>query len=347
MNSKFDLSKETLKLKNKVISVAPMMKWTDRHCRFFHRQLSKSTLLYTEMISSNAVIMGNRKKLLEYSNEEQPLAIQLGGSDPKQLSEAAKICTQYGYKKINLNVGCPSPKVKKGRFGACLMAEPSLVAKCLSEMRSTSGINVTVKCRIGIDDMDEVTGLDNFIEEILNNGTSSFIIHARKALLNGLSPKENREIPPLNYQRVRDLKIKFGESIHVTVNGGIKSYDDAKKLLQWSDGIMIGREAYKAPFILTSLENLIHNNLKNNNLSRLRVSELMSDYASVMIKKYNIRIHSITRHMLGLYSGLKGARSYRRELSEMSNKYNSDPNIIVEAAVMAESLCKDISNKVA
>ena len=230
-------------------SVAPMMDRTDRHCRYFHRLLTKKSKLYTEMLHSNAILKGNTERLLEFKNEEHPLAIQLGGSDPKSLAEASVIAEKFGYKEINLNVGCPSSKVQKGKFGAVLMKEPKLVSECINEMYKSVNIPVTVKCRIGVDDMDKESELDRFVEEVSSSGCNTFIVHARKAWLKGLSPKENREIPPLDYERVYRLKEKF-HSLNIVVNGGIKSVQDSLNHLQFVDGVMLGREAYDNPCLL-------------------------------------------------------------------------------------------------
>ena len=324
----------------KTVSVAPMMKWTDRHCRFFHRSISKTFVLYTEMISCNAVIWGDREKLLNFNKEEHPLVVQLGGSDPKLLAKASKICENLGYNEINLNIGCPSPRVTKGRFGACLMTEPKLVGECVYSMKEKINIPVSVKCRIGVDDMDEQKGLDQFVDEIKNSGVNHFIIHARKAILKGLNPKQNREIPPLNYQRVKDLKKRLGSDVFITLNGGIKSFNDARNILKWADGIMIGREAYRNPYLLNSIDSLINYRNKSS-ITREDICEIMSDYATIMIKKFDVRLHSITRHMLGLYFGLPGARLYRKMLSEILTKYDNDPKLIIEAAALAEGICKE------
>ena len=236
--------------------IAPMMDRTDRHCRYFHRLLTKRSFLYTEMLHSNAILNGNTSKLLEYDQEEHPLAIQLGGSDPVSLAEASVISEEFGYKEINLNIGCPSTKVQKGRFGAVLMKEPGLVSKCISAMKKSVSIPVTVKCRIGVDDMDEDTYLDKFIKEVSFAGCETFIIHARKAWLKGLSPKDNREIPPLNYQRVYKLKDAFPD-LNFIINGGIKTIEESLDHLQYVDGVMLGREAYNNPYILTEVDSSI------------------------------------------------------------------------------------------
>src|SRR6185369_5220108 len=225
-------------------AIAPMMEWTDRHCRFFHRTLTRRALLYTEMITTGAVLRGDRARLLGFDPAEHPVALQLGGSDPRALAECARICADLGYGEINLNVGCPSDRVREGRFGACLMAEPRLVAECVSAMQSADAIPITIKCRIGIDDQDENKGLEAFVSIVAQTGCRTFIVHARKAWLSGLSPKENREIPPLNYQRVYELKLHHPE-LTILINGGIASVAEARDHLAHVDGAMLGRAAYQ------------------------------------------------------------------------------------------------------
>ena len=242
-------------------SVAPMMDRTDRHCRYFHRLLTKRSLLYTEMLHANAVLKGDTEKLLNHHTDEHPLVLQLGGSDPSALSEASSISEKFGYSEVNLNVGCPSSKVQKGRFGAVLMKEPKLVAKCISQMKEATTLPVTVKCRIGVDDMDQNIHLDNFINEVSSAGCNTFIIHARKAWLKGLSPKDNREIPPLNYERVYKLKNTFPD-LKFLINGGIKSLDESSIHLQHVDGVMIGREAYENPLLLAEVDSVIFSDKK-------------------------------------------------------------------------------------
>ena len=321
-----------------LISVAPMMKWTDKHCRYFHRQISRNSLLYTEMIPVNAIIYGGNFKFLDYNKEEHPVAIQLGGSDPNLLGKASKICSKAGFDEINLNVGCPSNKVKSGNFGACLMKDPKLVGKCLSEMKKNTDREISVKCRIGVDEMDSYDFLYNFVHECYNNGVKKIIVHARKALLNGLSPKQNREIPKLNYNRVKKLKKEIGDSIQIIVNGGITQINAAKELLDWADGIMIGRSAYKSPYILASLEKHL---LEKAIISRINISEEMEEYSRLMIKKFDYNLHSITRHMLGLYFGLPGAKIYRQFLSENVLKYPKETKIIIDAANIAEQMVEN------
>ncbi len=297
-------------------SVAPMMEWTDRHCRYFHRLLSGSAVLYTEMISADALIFGPRHKLLAFNNEELPCVLQLGGNDPKKLSLAAKFGQSYGYSKINLNIGCPSNRVQNGSFGACLMKTPKIVAECVRAMQDVSKLPITVKCRIGVDDMDELKGLDNFIDQVSAEGVKLFVIHARKAMLNGLSPKQNREIPPLNYSRVGALK-KRRADLKIIINGGIKSIQEGQNLVkQYSlDGFMIGREAYKNPYILSYVDKIVLNQ-KEKIKTRYQIAMKMADYIDKLVKNDEGNVHSVIRHILGLYNSVPGAKEWRRELSE-------------------------------
>mgnify|MGYP001186678612 FL=1 len=297
-------------------SVAPMMEWTDRHCRYFHRLLSNSAVLYTEMISVDALIFGPRHELLVFNNEELPCVLQLGGNDPKKLSLAAKFGKSYGYSKINLNIGCPSNRVQNGSFGACLMKTPKIVSECVKAMQDVSQLPITIKCRIGVDNMDEVKGLDDFIDEVSAEGIKLFVIHARKALLNGLSPKQNREIPPLNYARVGALK-KRRADLKIIINGGIKSIQEGQDLVkQFSlDGFMIGREAYKNPYILSSVDKIVLDP-KEKIKTRYQIAMKMADYIDEIMKNNEGSVHSVIRHILGLYNSLPGAKEWRRELSE-------------------------------
>ena len=271
------------------------------------------------MLHSNAILKGDTESLLEFTNEENPLAIQLGGSDPKSLAEASVIAEEFGYKEINLNVGCPSSKVQKGKFGAVLMKEPNLVSECINEMHKSVNIPVTVKCRIGVDDMDKESALDRFVEEVSSSGCSTFIIHARKAWLKGLSPKENREIPPLDYERVYRLKEKF-HSLNIIVNGGIKSIQDSLNHLQFVDGVMLGREAYDNPFILTEVDNLIFNKVAYAKTRQDILLEMLP-YIEQELQK-GIKITRITKHLLGLFKGLNGAKKIREFLVTLNNEMN-------------------------
>ncbi len=304
-------------------SIAPMMDRTDRHCRYFHRLLTGKSLLYTEMLHSNAIIKGNTNKLLSYSHEEHPLAIQLGGSNPESLAEASVISEEYGYKEINLNVGCPSSKVQKGRFGAILMKEPKLVAKCVSNMKKSVSIPVTVKCRIGVDDMDQDAQLDRFIEEVSFEGCNTFIIHARKAWLKGLSPRDNREIPPLNYERVYKLKDKF-HYLNIVINGGIKTIEESLEHLNHVDGVMVGREAYDNPLMLNSIDKEIYKETENG-LTRTEILIKLLPYIQSEVNK-GTKITHITRHIMGLFRGFHGAKDIRKYLVSLNNAVNPVDN---------------------
>ena len=304
-------------------SIAPMMDRTDRHCRYFHRLLTGKSLLYTEMLHSNAIIKGNTNKLLSYSHDEHPLAVQLGGSDPDSLAEASVISEEYGYKEINLNVGCPSSKVQKGRFGAILMKEPKLVAKCVSNMKKSVSIPVTVKCRIGVDDMDQDAQLDRFIEEVSFEGCNTFIIHARKAWLKGLSPRDNREIPPLNYERVYKLKDKF-HHLNIVINGGIKTIEESLEHLNHVDGVMVGREAYDNPLMLNSIDKEIYKETENS-LTRTEILIKLLPYIQSEVNK-GTKITHITRHIMGLFRGFHGAKDIRKYLVSLNNAVNPVDN---------------------
>ena len=304
-------------------SIAPMMDRTDRHCRYFHRLLTGKSLLYTEMLHSNAIIKGNTNKLLSYSHEEHPLAIQLGGSDPESLAEASVISEEFGYKEINLNVGCPSSKVQKGRFGAILMKEPELVAKCISNMKKSVNIPVTVKCRIGVDDMDQDAQLDRFIEQVSFEGCNTFIIHARKAWLKGLSPRDNREIPPLNYERVYKLKDKF-HHLNIVINGGIKTVEESLEHLNHVDGVMVGREAYDNPLMLNSIDKEIYKET-GDSLTRTEILIKLLPYIQSEVNK-GTKITHITRHIMGLFKGFHGAKDIRKYLVSLNNAVNPVDN---------------------
>ena len=304
-------------------SVAPMMDRTDRHCRYFHRLLTKRSLLYTEMLHANAVLKGDTEKLLNHHTDEHPLVLQLGGSDPSALSEASSISEKFGYSEVNLNVGCPSSKVQKGRFGAVLMKEPKLVAKCISQMKEATTLPVTVKCRIGVDDMDQNIHLDNFINEVSSAGCNTFIIHARKAWLKGLSPKDNREIPPLNYERVYKLKNTFPD-LNFIINGGIKSLDESSIHLQHVDGVMIGREAYENPLLLAEVDSVIFSD-KKVSTSRSDILKSLIPYISDELER-GTKISHITRHLMGLFRGFNGAKNMRKYLISLNNAINPIEN---------------------
>ena len=271
------------------------------------------------MLHSNAILKGDTERLLEFKNEEHPLAIQLGGSDPMSLAEASVIAEEFGYKEINLNVGCPSSKVQKGKFGAVLMKEPGLVSECINEMHKSVNIPITVKCRIGVDDMDKESELDRFVEEVSSSGCNTFIVHARKAWLKGLSPKENREIPPLDYERVYRLKEKF-HSLNIVVNGGIKSVQDSLNHLQFVDGVMLGREAYDNPYILTEVDTVIFNTVACAKTRQDILLEMLP-YIEHELQK-GTKIPRITKHLLGLFKGLDGAKKIREFLVTLNNEMN-------------------------
>jgi len=295
-----------------VVSIAPMMDWTDRHCRYFYRLLSKNTQLYTEMITSKAILRGDKNRLLDFNASEHPLTLQLGGSDPKEMAECAQIAQKWGYDEVNINVGCPSDRVHSGSFGACLMKEPDLVAACVESMIEKCDIPVTVKSRIGIDDMESYDELNDFVSRINSKGCKHFIIHARKAWLQGLSPKENRTIPPLNYFWVYELKKDFPQ-IQITINGGITSCLEIKSHLDYVDGVMLGRAVYNNPFILSEVDSDIFRE-KKNPINREQVLKKYMVYMSEQLK-IGVPIRSMTRHILGLYHGETNAKLFRRLLS--------------------------------
>ncbi|USD65042.1 tRNA dihydrouridine(20/20a) synthase DusA [Vibrio sp. SCSIO 43136] len=311
------------------LSVAPMLDWTDRHCRYFHRLLSQQTLLYTEMVTTGAIIHG-KGDFLAYSEQEHPLALQLGGSNPQDLATCAKLAAERGYDEINLNVGCPSDRVQNGRFGACLMAEPELVAECVAAMRDVVDVPVTVKTRIGIDDQDSYEFLTRFVQIVHEQGgVDQFTIHARKAWLSGLSPKENREIPPLDYPRAYQIKKDFPQ-LTIAVNGGVKTLEETKEHLAHLDGVMIGREAYQNPYILAEVDQQIFG-LDKPVIKRSDVVKAMYPYIEQELSKGAYLGH-ITRHMLGLFQNMPGARQWRRYISENAHKPGSGIEV-VEAAL--------------
>ncbi|MEX0964988.1 MAG: tRNA dihydrouridine(20/20a) synthase DusA [Pseudohongiellaceae bacterium] len=308
--------------------VAPMMDWTDRHDRVFLRQLSARALLYTEMVTSAALKHGDAQYLLQHSPEEHPVALQLGGSDPAELAEAALSAERAGFDEINLNVGCPSDRVQSGAFGACLMAEPDIVASCVHSMMARVALPVTVKCRIGIDDRDSQAELEDFIGTVANAGCDLFIIHARKAILSGLSPKENREIPPLNYESVFAVKRSF-PALSIIINGGIKTLAEATFLLQHTDGVMLGREAYQNPFILNDVDNVFFDAAKNTR-TRIECLQKFIPYIETELAK-GTPLHHMTRHILGLFKGQAGGKQFRRRLSENSYRKSAGIEVLLDA----------------
>ena len=310
-----------------------MMDWSDRHCRFFHRSMTHHALLYTEMVTADAVIRGKREQLLGFSNQEHPIALQLGGSDPAKLAEAARIGLDYGYDEINLNVGCPSDRVQEGRFGACLMAEPPLVAACVAAMRAAVSIPVTVKCRIGIDDQDEEADFQHFIDCVAGTGCTTFIVHARKAWLKGLSPKENREIPPLDYGRIYRLKTARPH-LTIVLNGGIETLIACDEHLKHVDGVMLGRTAYHDPYILTGVDQRYFGSTTPT-LSRADILRMLVPYARAHVA-HGGKLNNITRHILGLYHQQPRGRLFRRFLSESVTKRDAGADIIMQAADLVD-----------
>ncbi len=307
------------------ISVAPMMDWTDRHCRYFHRLISPNALLYTEMVTTGALINGDRERFLRYSQEEHPVALQLGGSNPKDLALCAKMGEDAGYDEINLNCGCPSDRVQKGKIGAILMEEPELVAEGVAAMINAVDIPVTLKCRIGIDDQDSFEFLDIFVSKIKEAGCHTVIAHARKAWLQGLSPKENRTKPPINYPRVAEIKAKHS-GMSIGVNGDIKTVEDVTDHLKTFDSVMIGREAYQNPYLLAELENIIFKN--NTTLDREAIARAMMPYIERQMKDYGTPVKSITRHMTGLFHKQAGAKKWRQLMSTLPHEDGADASII-------------------
>ncbi len=315
--------------------VAPMMDWTDRHCRVFHRQLTRHALLYTEMVTADAILRGDRERLIGFSPDEHPVALQLGGSDALKLADAAAIGADFGYDEINLNVGCPSDRVQEGRFGACLMAEPKLVAQSVAAMKARVAIPVTVKCRIGIDDQDEEADLQRFVETVAGAGCATFIIHARKAWLKGLSPKENREVPPLDYARVYRLKAAM-PNLEIIINGGIETLDECDGHLKHVDGVMLGRAAYKDPAMLSAVDQRYFDGALPVR-QRAEALTALVPYAERHIAAGG-RLSNITRHVLGLYHGRPRGRQYRRLLSEQAVKPNAAADILIQAMHLAEGM---------
>lgn len=318
---------------NRLISIAPMMECTDRHDRYFLRLIAPHVLLYTEMITAQALLHGDYRKLLAFHPLEHPLALQVGGSDPAQLAKCARLGESFGYDEINLNVGCPSDRVNAGHFGACLMLEPQQVAECIAAMISAVTLPVTVKCRIGVDQEDSYESLTHFINLLSTAGCKVFIIHARKAWLSGLSPKENREIPPLCYDIVKQIKLDFPH-LTIIVNGGIKTLSDIEQHIQWAEGVMIGREAYTHPYFLAEIEQHF---FATEMQPREKILEKLLPYLEQQLKN-KTKLSSMTRHILGLFHGQKGARIWRRYLSENAHKYNAGITVVNEALHYARSI---------
>ena len=310
----------------KLLSVAPMMAWTDRHCRYLHRLCAARPVLFTEMITAGALCFGAAERLLKFSDAEHPLAIQLGGSDPGQMAEAARRAADGGYDEININVGCPSPRVRRGAFGACLMREPALVARMVKAMRKACDRPVTVKCRLGVDDHDSQPLLEAFVGRIADAGCERFYVHARKALLNGLSPAENRQIPPLCYERIYALKTRYPE-LTIILNGGITDIRAALEHLQAVDGLMIGRQAYRQPLFMNALAHALHGEAPKD------AFQIMADYMEYMDRELaaGTRLADMTRHCLGLFTGMPGARHFRRLLSDHRRLKANDISLVAQA----------------
>ena len=310
------------------VSVAPMMAWTDQHERFFLRLISQHVLLYTEMVTTGAIIHGNQKRLLAYDPAEHPLALQLGGSDPVELAVCARIAADYGFDEINLNVGCPSDRVRSGRFGACLMLDPAHVGRCVEAMMAATDLPVTVKSRIGVDDCDSYDDLCTFVTAVARTGCRTLIVHARKALLSGLSPKENREIPPLRYVFVHQLKQDF-PSLEIIINGGIRSLDQVAEQLKHVDGVMLGREAYQNPYILADVDRRFFG-IRSVKQTRTEIIQRLLPYIDSQITD-GVPLAHITRHILNLFNGQPGARAWRRYLSVDARKTGAGTLVVEQA----------------
>ena len=314
--------------------VAPMLDWTDRHERYFLRLMSKRARLYTEMVTTGALLHGDQARHLDFDSAEHPLALQLGGSNPDELARCAEMAQQWQYDEINLNVGCPSDRVQSGRFGACLMADPQLVAHCVNAMQNACDIPVTVKSRIGIDEHDSDEFLQNFIESLYQAGCGIFIVHARIALLAGLSPKENREIPPLQYDRVERLKAAYNDTC-IVLNGGIRSIRQSQELLRTFDGVMLGREVYQNPYIMADVDNMLFADPAQQ-MTRIEVVQAYMPYVREQLAA-GVSLHHMTRHILGLYKGQPGGKLFRRHLSENAWRKSAGISVLEDAVAMAES----------
>jgi tRNA-dihydrouridine synthase A len=320
-----------LKNQGKIFAVAPMMDWTDTHCRVLHRFLTSRALLYTEMLTAEAILHGDRARLLGFDASEHPVALQLGGSEPRKLAEAARIAEDFGYDEVNLNVGCPSDRVQSGRFGACLMREPELVGECVAAMRGAIHIPVTVKCRIGVDDQDPEKALRQMIRACADAGVTSFAVHARKAWLEGLSPKENRTVPPLDYELVARVK-QENPQLEVLLNGGIATLDQAEAQLARFDGVMLGRAAYQNPAMLAEVDARFFGDAPRD------LETAVENYCDYVARKLaeGVRLHTMTKHMLGLFNGRPGARLFRRHLSENAMRDNAGIGVLRTALAMVQ-----------
>ena len=316
----------------RTLSVAPMMDWTDRHCRMFHRQITRHSWLYTEMVTTGALLHGDVARHLDFNQEEHPVALQLGGSEPDALAQSARLGQRWGYDEINLNCGCPSERVQKGAFGACLMAEPQLVADCVKAMRDAVDIDVTVKHRIGIDQHASYDFVRDFVGTVADAGCSTFIVHARNAILKGLSPKENREIPPLRYEVAYELKREFPQ-LEIIINGGVDSLEDIDAHLLHVDGVMLGREAYHNPWLMVDFDARYYGG-QDVRKTREQVLAAMLPYIRAELGRHGahgLKLNSITRHMLGLTAGLPGARRYRQMMSDAKLLAKGDPGLLLDA----------------
>lgn len=315
-----------------------MMDWSDRHCRYFWRLLTRHALLYTEMVTTGALIHGDRERLLGFNPAEQPLALQLGGSDPAALAECTRMAEDWGYAEVNLNCGCPSDRVQNGGIGACLMAQPELVRDCIGAMQATVTIPVTIKHRIGIDEMEDYDGLAHFVETVASSGCRTFIVHARKAWLQGLSPKQNREVPPLRYDLVQQLKRDFPH-LEIIINGGITTLAECQQLLHSVDGVMLGREIYHNPYLLAEVDSALFNTAAAPP-QRTEVMQAFIDYARAEVAS-GTRLASLSRHILGLYQGQPGARRFRRYISEHAHKKDAGIEVLEQALahLAAPALC--------
>lgn len=314
-------------------SVAPMMDWTDRHCRFFHRMLTREALLYTEMVTTGALLHGDVARHLDFDAREHPLALQLGGSEPADLAACAKLGERWGYREINLNCGCPSPRVQRGAFGACLMKEPTLVRDCVKAMCDAVSLPVTVKHRIGVDKKLEFGFVRDFVGTVADGGAKTFIVHARAAWLDGLSPKQNREVPPLRYEFAYELKRAF-PALNIVLNGGLDDLRAAVSHLRALDGVMIGREAYQNPWVLSEVDTLFHDGHRPVD-ERRQVVERLVEYAREQLAE-GVPLRAITRHVLGLFNGLPGARAWRRLLSDQRQLSTNSPSLLMRAAELVE-----------
>jgi tRNA-dihydrouridine synthase A len=334
MDSALSITSGTEKIFGKRrLCVAPMLDWTDRHFRYFIRLISKHIYQFTEMVPTGAILHGDIERVLRFHPSEHPLALQLGGSNPAELAACAQVAAEFGYDEINLNVGCPSEKVRTGRFGACLMSEPALVGECVAAMQEATSLPITVKTRIGIDDQDSYQFLQTFIAKVAAAGCATFILHARKAWLHGLDPKQNREIPPLRYDTVYRLKRDFPQ-LEIILNGGIDNLDQAEQQLQHVDGVMLGRVAYHHPYILADADSRFFK-VKGESLSRHEIITRLLPYIENELTKGE-RLHHITRHILGLFQGVRGARAWRRYLSENAYQKNAGIEVVQQALTLTE-----------